>query len=218
MKKDKQDAPKWLYPVLGWTMTGHFVYLVFRCFSNGTPEDLLWTSHVGTLVGGLGLLFKNRLLISLSLVSLLGHHSFWLLDTLTWLISGHFLFGTTAYLKDANMWEWLQSANHFFTVPSLLLIVFLEGEIKPYMWVWSAALFTLLITISYQFTPPASNVNCAHGLWPGLDQTLLAGLDQLHSLVYLASIILLNAFGNYLPVYLILVFFLKKERVQRFIF
>ena len=65
---------EWVYPLLGWCMIGHSVFLASRTFLRGTPEDLFWISHVGTLLGGAGALFRNHRLISISLVALVSHH------------------------------------------------------------------------------------------------------------------------------------------------
>jgi len=185
-------------------MIGHFVFLVARTFLNGTPEDTFWISHVGTLIGGLGALFRNRWLTSVSLVALFAHHLFWLIDTLGWLLTDNFPFGTTAYLQQATAGNWLQSANHFFSVPFLLLLAYWQGGVKKQAWVWSTAIFAILVLISFFFLSPEANVNSAHRLWPGLDQTPLAILENLPRGLYLVFLVVLNGLGNYWPSNLIL--------------
>ena len=195
---------KLIFPVLGCCMIGHFVFLAGRTFLRGTPEDIFWISHAGTLLGGIGALLKNRRLISIALVALLSHHIVWLIDTSFWLITGDFPFGTTTYLKDATPGDWLQSSNHFFSVPFLLLMACLQGGVEKHAWIWSTALFATLALISFSFLPPTSNVNSAHNLWPGLNKPFLSGLNELPKGWYLISLIALNGLGNYLPSNLIL--------------
>ncbi len=185
-------------------MIGHFIFLAVRVLLNGTPEDLFWISHVGTLIGGIGALFKNRSLISIALVSLLGHHLFWLYDTSGWLISGQFPIGTTAYLRDATFGDWLQSANHFFSVPFLLISAYRQGGVEKHSWIWSTAIFACLLFLSFFFLSPMANINSAHRLWPGLDQTYLAIVEHWSWWWYLLSLVGLNGLGNYLPSNLIL--------------
>jgi hypothetical protein len=166
----KTEIPAWLYTLFAWVMIGHFIYIFGRCFLRGTPADVFWISHVGTLIGGLGALFRSRLVISIALVSLLGHHLFWLIDTLLWIVTGDFPFGTTTYLKDATFWDWLQSSNHFFSVPALLFLAYWLGGVERNAWIWSTILFATLTFISAAWLPAEANVNSAHRLWPGLEQ------------------------------------------------
>ena len=208
IKRYHKSPPSWFFLLSGFLLISHFGYLVFRCFYTGTPEDILWISHVGTLIGGLGAIFQNKLLISVALVSLAGHHVFWLIDTLTWLFTGKFPFGTTVYLKDAGIYGWLQSSNHFFSLPVLLILAYYQGGMKKHTWVWSSLLFALLSFMSFFISPESSNVNSVHQLWPGLDQSFLSGLNQLPSGLYVGAIILMNIIINYLPIYYMLVVFL----------
>jgi len=205
LKRNNSNSPQGLHLLFGILMISHFVYIVLRCFYAETLEDILWISHVGTLIGGLGAIFQNRLLISVALVSLAGHHGFWLIDTLTWILTGNFPFGTTTYLRDADIYGWLQSSNHFFSLPFLLVLAFFQGGIKKHVWVWSSLLFALLAVMSVSISPESSNVNSVHQLWPGLDQSFLSGLDQYPPGFYVGTLILMNIVGNYLPAYWMLI-------------
>lgn len=200
----KTEIPAWLYTLFAWVMIGHFIYIFGRCFLRGTPADVFWISHVGTLIGGLGALFRSRLVISIALVSLLGHHLFWLIDTLLWIVTGDFPFGTTTYLKDATLWDWLQSSNHFFSVPALLFLAYWLGGVERNAWIWSTILFATLTFISAVWLPAEANVNSAHRLWPGLEQLHLAPLEQLPRGWYPIIVVALNGLGNYLPANLLL--------------
>ncbi|MGD9053473.1 MAG: hypothetical protein PVG17_16575 [Desulfobacterales bacterium] len=200
----KTEIPAWLYTLFAWVMIGHFIYILGRCFLRGTPADVFWISHVGTLIGGLGALFRSRLVISIALVSLLGHHLFWLIDTLLWIVTGDFPFGTTTYLKDATLWDWLQSSNHFFSVPALLFLAYWLGGVERNAWIWSTILFATLTFISAAWLPAEANVNSAHRLWPGLEQLHLAPLEQLPRGWYPIIVVALNGLGNYLPANLLL--------------
>ncbi len=200
----KTEIPGWVYTLFAWVMIGHFIFIFGRCFLRGSPANVFWISHVGTLIGGLGALFRSRLVISIALVSLLGHHLFWLIDTLVWMVTGNFPFGTTTYLKDATLGDWLQSSNHFFSVPLLLLLAYWQGGVEKNAWIWSTALFAALTFISAVWLPAEANVNSAHRLWPGLEQLLFAPLAQLPTGWYPVIVVALNGLGNYLPANLLL--------------
>jgi hypothetical protein len=185
-------------------MIGHFVLVVVRSYYNPTVEDIFWISHVGTLLGGIGTLFRNRSLVSIALVSIAGHHLFWLIDTAGWWISGRFPFGTTTYLIEATWGDWLQSANHFFSLPILFFTAYRLGGVRAYAWLGSTALFAMLACISYFFLPAAANVNSAHKLWPGLDRTYLSILETWPWGLYWLALVAINGLCNYLPGNLVL--------------
>ncbi|MFC1883418.1 hypothetical protein ACFL2O_01495 [Thermodesulfobacteriota bacterium] len=196
-------------------MIGHFVYLVARCISEGTIEDIFWISHVGTFIGGVGAIFRSRFLVSVALVSLAGHHSFWLVDTLSWLFTDNFLFGTTSYLQDADIYEWLQSSNHFFSMPLLLILAFYQGGIRKHAWLWASLLFAVLAVFSFFISTKVSNVNCVHQLWPGLDKIFFVSLDTFPTPFYIGTIIMINALGNYMVTYLVLILILGVNRDEQ---
>jgi len=197
----KHKTSPWLYPLLGWSLVGHFIYSIVYCIIKQSPEELFWISHIASLLGGIGILKNSRMLISVSLISLFIHHLFWVFETLIWLIAGKFPFGTTYYLLNADIWLWLQVANHFYAVPVLLFVAYKKGGISKNSWIGSGVLFGILILISYYFLPPAANVNCAHALWPGLEKTVFAGLANLPSWQYLICILAINIVAINLPVY-----------------
>lgn len=205
IKTSKKDAPIWLYRFISVFMISHFVYLLIRCFYKGEPENILWVSHIGTLIGGIGAMMQNRLLVSVALVSLAGHHSFWMIDTFTWFFTDVFPFETTTYLNDASFFDWLQSANHFFSMPLLLILGYFQGGIRRHTWLGSSLLFVILVVLSFFISPVSSNVNSVHQLWPGLNTSFLTGLDQLPSALYIGALVLINTLGNYLPAYFIIV-------------
>ena len=196
--------PGRVYTLLAWAMIGHFIFIFCRCYVRGTLPDVFWISHIGTLIGGMGALFRSRFLISIALVCLLEHHLFWLIDTTIWALTGKFPFGTTTYLKDAGLGDWLQSSNHFFSVPALLFLAYRQGGVEKNAWIWSTALFAALTFISAVWLPPEANVNSAHRLWPGLERLHLTPLEQLPKGWYPVITVALNGLGNYLPVNLLL--------------
>ncbi len=201
-----------IYPVLGWILIGHFAFVLGRSVYLSVPENALWICHLGTLIGGLGACLRDRRLISLALVICFGHHVFWVFDTLSWLITGRFAVGATAYLQNRSLGGWIQSVNHFFVVPVLIILAVMQGGIDKHAWIWSSLLFLLLIAISLLLLPPASNVNCAHQPWPGLEPLVLhfVSLDPFSSVRYVLFIAAATVFGNYLPTNLVLNYAISK--------
>ena len=64
-------------------MISHFIYTVVRCALLGEAGNALWFSHVGTAIGGAGILMNNGYLVSLALVALLESQGLWVVDV-TW--------------------------------------------------------------------------------------------------------------------------------------
>ena len=58
--KGKTEIPGRVYTLLAWVMIGHFIFIFGRCYIRGTLPDVFWISHIGTLIGGLGALFRSR--------------------------------------------------------------------------------------------------------------------------------------------------------------
>lgn len=202
----------WIYPVAGFIMLAHFIFCLCRCVYNGVPEQVLWISHIATLIGAIAAFLRNRLLISVALITCLGHHLLWLFDVLSWLITGNFAIGVTAYLQNASLGAWLQTSNHFFLAPILLVLAIHQGRIDKFAWIWASILFISLIAVGLFFFSRSSNVNCAYHPWPGLENfvSCLPGLRSFSHGRYLFYTIFLTAFGNYLPANLILSYTIPK--------
>jgi hypothetical protein len=207
----------WTYPVAGTAMLSHFIFCLCRCIHLGVPEQVLWISHIATLIGGIGAFLRNRFLISLALVTCLGHHTFWLFDIIFWLITGNFAVGVIAYLQNASLGAWLQTSNHFFVAPMLLVLVIYHGAINKYIWIWASALSVSLIAVGLIFFSPDYNLNCAYYPWPGLERLvfMLPGLSPFSPGLYLFYVIVLTTFGNYLPTNLILAYAISNVRLWK---
>ncbi|MBE0535043.1 MAG: hypothetical protein IH624_05175 [Phycisphaerae bacterium] len=210
MAMRKQDSR--IYPILGSILLGHFAYTLGRCLYLGTPETVLWISHVGTFIGGLGACLRNRFLISLALVMCFGHHAFWVFDTFSWWLTGKFAVGATAYLQSYGISGWIQASNHFFTVPALLVLSVRGRGVQRHAWVGAGVLFLLLALISRLLLPPASNVNCVHAPWPGFESFIshFVPLDPVSPASYIFFITAITILGNYLPANVALTFMVSK--------
>jgi hypothetical protein len=166
----------------------------------GRQGELLWLTHIGTCIGGIGAILRNKLLISTALVALLESHALWILDILFRLISGTYLIGVASYLENESIGGFIQSSNHLFTVPFMAVLAFILRGINRRAWIIAGLLFALLVLLSRLATDPALNVNSSHRMWTGLDKTFFGSFDTFSTPIYLAAIILVNTFGNFLPV------------------
>ncbi len=191
--------PSTFCTVAGAVLVGHFLFVAIRFVYLGTPEDMLWLSHAGTLVGGIGLLARSRYMVMMALVALLESHSIWVVDALCWLLLGRHPLGVTFYLDRQPWTEWLPSLNHFFTVPLLAIAAYRSPGVERKAWLGASVLFVFLLSVSAAM-PAESNVNSAHRVWPGLDQTFFGQLDAWPRPVYLPALAAVMIIGNFLPV------------------
>lgn len=193
-------------------MIGHYVLVFVLYLHQGALEKVLWMCHFGTLIGGVGAFMRNRWVISLGLVACFGHHMFWVVDTVPYLFTGRFLVGATAYMQGGGPGAWLQSCNHFFTVPALLTLVILKGGLEKRAWIWCAAIFVVLVIISLLFLPPESNVNCVHRPWPGLKRLVenVPGLTPFSLTRYVVFITAANIVANYMLANIVLAYVVSK--------
>lgn len=156
-------------------------------------------SHFGTLIGGIGILLTSRGLVSVALVCLLEGHLVWASDIASKWLTGHRWLGITFYLDKASWADWLQTLNHFFSVPALLFVAYTQTGIKRGAWKGAAFLYAFLLIISATLLPPHANVNSARGLWSGLERTPLGRLNSLPVPLYLASLVVLNIALSFWP-------------------
>ncbi len=213
IKEDR--AVCFIYRFFGILMVGHFVFSIYFCWQRQALHELFWLSHISTLIGGIGALTRRPLVISVALVSLFEHHLFWLMDTVWWLISGKFPLGITAYLRDASIGDWIKSANHFFSVPFLLVLAMIQARVHKTAWIWSMMLYAALAAVSAVWLPRSANVNCALGPCEGMDRLFSDGfgIHLYPSYWYLPFIIGFNGFLNYLPVNLVLSKLIPRIRI-----
>ncbi len=196
-------AACWLL-LAGLVMSAHFCYVAVRSVAEGRPGEMLWITHIFTLTGGLGALFKSRRMVAFSLTALFLNHAFWTADALTYFATGRFPFGFAAYIKGQSPGVWIQSANHLFDLPLLIPSAYFLGGVPRRSWISSGAISTALVVFCYLFTAPAENVNCVFAAWPGMDRLYPAFLLSFSGVRHVAVVIAVTVFFNQLPVNLVL--------------
>jgi len=198
MPTDAYRRQAWERALLAGLLLGHFLFVTFRSLASGHPENLLWLSHAATLIGGLGILFGHRRMVCVALVCLLEGHLLWISDIVGKWITGTRWLGVTLYLDRADWADWVQSMNHFLAVPALLFTAITRTGVDRKAWVSAACLFAVLAAVS-AFLPAESNINSAHRVWEGLDQTVVGHLNALPPALYVAAVVVLNVIGSFWP-------------------
>ncbi|MFB3905744.1 MAG: hypothetical protein ACE15E_20035 [Acidobacteriota bacterium] len=200
--------------VLGGLLVAHFVYVAVRGVATGHPENCFWLSHLATLVGGIGILLASPLLVSVALVCLLEGHLVWVSDVVSKWVIGYRWLGITSYLDRATWADWLQTVNHFITVPALLFVAVTRTGVRRGAWRGAALLYGFLLIISATLLPAQPNINSAYRLWEGLDETPLARLNALPVPLYLLALTVLNTLISFWPSNWVLSFLLAEPRLE----
>jgi hypothetical protein len=120
---------------------------------HGRPEDLLWACHLGALVVGLGLIVGRARIVAVGFLWLCLGNVFWLLD----LAGGGELIPTSLL-------------THVGGLAIGLLGVVRLGIPRGSAW-HAIVAFILLQQICRWTTPAAVNINLAHSVWIGWEET-----------------------------------------------
>ena len=154
------------------------------------PKNFLWFSDIALLTTGATLWLESPLLASMMMLAVLLPELAWNLDFFGRLLTGHGMFGMSAYMFDARTPRYL-CALSLFHVPLPVGLVWLLARPAG---VALSLLALIVLPVSYWLTDPQENVNWVHGL--GRLQSALAPW------AYLTLLILAFALLLYLPPHL----------------
>jgi hypothetical protein len=128
------------------------------------PTNFLWFCDAALVLTVVGMWRESSWLISLCAVGILLPQGLWLADFGSGLLGFHFL-GLTSYMFDPHL-PWFTRGLSLFHGWLPLLLLWLLGRLgydRRALWAWSG-LATVLVIVSYLFTPPAG----AHPADPNL--------------------------------------------------
>jgi hypothetical protein len=120
---------------------------------HGRPEDLLWACHLGSLLVGVGLIVDSARMVGVGFLWLCLGDVLWLLD----------LAGGGELIPSSLL-------THVGGLAIGLIGVRRLGIPRGSAW-QAVVSFLLLQQICRWTTPEAANVNIAHGVWAGWEQT-----------------------------------------------
>jgi hypothetical protein len=159
------------------------------------PKNFLWFSDIALLTTGVTLWLESPLLASMMMLAVLLPELAWNLDFLGRLLTGHGMFGMSAYMFDGRAPRYLRALS-LFHVPLPVGLVWLVTRLgyDRRAWLYQSLLALIVLPVTYWLTDLRENVNWVHGL--GRPQTALAPW------AYLALLILAFALLLYLPPHL----------------
>ena len=163
------------------------------------PRNFLWFSDIALLGMGAALWLESGLLASMMMLAVLLPELVWNLDFFGRLLTGHRMFGMSAYMFEPTRPRFLRALS-LFHVPLPLGLVWLVVRLgyDRRAWLYQSLLALVVLPVSYWLTDPTENVNWVHGL--GTPQTALGPWAYLALLIIAFSLVL------YLPPHLAFVY------------
>jgi hypothetical protein len=163
------------------------------------PRNFLWFSDIALLGAGAALWLESPLLASMMMLAVLLPECAWNLDFFGRLLTGHRMFGMSAYMFERERPRFVRALS-LFHVPLPVGLVWLVHRLgyDRRAWLGQSLLALVVLPVSYWLTDPAENVNWVHGL--GAPQR------RLPPWLYLALLIVAFALVLYLPPHLLFVY------------
>jgi hypothetical protein len=163
------------------------------------PRNFLWFSDIALLGAGAALWFESPLLASMMMLAVLLPECAWNLDFFGRLLTGHRMFGMSAYMFERERPRFIRALS-LFHVPLPVGLVWLVHRLgyDRRAWLGQSLLALVVLPVTYWLTDPAENVNWVHGL--GAPQR------RLPPWLYLALLIVAFALVLYLPPHLLFVY------------
>lgn len=164
------------------------------------PRNFLWFSDIALLGAGAALWLESPLLASMMMLAVLLPECAWNLDFFGRLLTGHRMFGMSAYMFERERPRFIRALS-LFHVPLPVGLVWLVHRLgyDRRAWLGQSLLALVVLPVTYWVTDPAENVNWVHGL--GAPQR------RLPPWLYLALLIVAFALVLYLPPHLVFVYF-----------
>ena len=163
------------------------------------PRNFLWFSDIALLGAGVAIWLESPLLASMMMLAVLLPECAWNLDFFGRLLTGHRMFGMSAYMFERERPRFLRALSlfHVLLLVGLVWLVHRLGYDRR-AWLGQSLLALVVLPVTYWLTDPAENVNWVHGL--GAPQR------RLPPWLYLALLIVAFALVLYLPPHLVFVY------------
>ena len=163
------------------------------------PKNFLWFSDIALLGAGAALWLESPLLASMMMLAVLLPECAWNLDFFGRLLTGHRMFGMSAYMFEARTPRYLRALS-LFHVPLPIGLVWVVHRLgyDRRAWLFQSLLALVVLPVTYRLTDPAENVNWVRGL--GSPQR------SLPPWLYVALLIVAFSLVLYLPPHLLFVY------------
>jgi hypothetical protein len=129
-------------------------------YSSYSIESYLWLCKINLFLTIFGILFKNKLLISMAFVGGLARFSIWNLSFIINLFTNYNLFNVTAYIFSLGTSLTIKIISLYHIFLPIILIFFLKKiGYDSRAFIFSTILYWFVIIITYFFTIKSNNIN-----------------------------------------------------------
>ncbi len=151
-----------LLNVLGFLLIFSSIFVIYF-MSKENPVYVFWLSNHVPLIIGIAILTRNSFLLAAEMSLLFIGELGWVLDFISKLLFGFYIFGSTEYMFNPAYPATLYwaSMEHLIILPAGILALFLLKKAEKNAWVLSLAHGTIILIISFLFGS-AYNLNCAY--------------------------------------------------------
>ena len=126
-------------------------------------RNLFWFSHFALIMMVLAVWTGNRLLVSMSAISVLVFHSIWTVVFILQLLTG-LRFGSIGYMFDASIPLFIRGLSLFHVIMPFLILYLLSREgYEERGFVYQTVLSCLVFMFSYFISPISTNINWVFG-------------------------------------------------------
>ncbi|HSE05078.1 MAG TPA: membrane-associated protein [Methylomirabilota bacterium] len=182
---------------IGYTL--FLLVLVPVYWAHYGPRNFLWFSDIALLATAATLWLESPLLAGMMMLAVLLPELAWNLDFFGRLLTGHSMFGMSAYMFDPAAPRYLRALSLFHVpLPAGLVWLVVRLGYDRRAWLYQSLLALVVLPVTYRLTERADNVNWVYGL--GRPQRTLPPW------LYLALLIVAFSLVLYLPPHLLFVY------------
>jgi hypothetical protein len=228
-----------------WLKVACCLFLVFHLFADLRyygPLNYLWFCDMALVTGTLAVCIENRLLVSMTFLSVLGPATAWSIDYLVFVTTGHYPIGISSYMSDAELPVIVRIASMFHLwLPVMLTWVLSRVGYDRRAILYQTLFAIALLIVCRTFTDPpppksardVTNINSVFGNSDLAPTTTFPAWVDRHNAhgplrwfgishatpfpgwLYVTWVVLKYWVGMYLPIHLLAILVFDRQRRRK---
>jgi len=151
------------FKFLGLAFIAFYLFYVGLSIYDGVPELSLWFCITSALLFGIGLYYKNTLLLSATVVSSFIINLPLAIDLISYSLTGTLVIGSGSYVIALSPLRYIMTFYHIFLLVLPVYVIFLVKDFHKYAWLFSTLHYFLLSVLTLLVTTPENFVNFVLG-------------------------------------------------------